>query len=169
MWTLCWLDYVIVKRQFKICDQFLTLNWKWGLFYLLWNLFWFMVKFLFLFPFLKWKYSLKNMPLPSKKKPQKNPTSMSSSNTHLLQDDLMRYGYLLILDHMLQTNWKMKFLGKKHEVEGSGSDDWGQDARYSAAGRIGNARCDVFLIVPATCLPSPTGLSLWSLLKCLLF
>ena len=70
---------------------------------------------------------------------------------------------------MLQTNWKMKFLGKKHEVEGSGSDDWGQDARYSPAGRIGNARCDVFLIVPATCLPSPTGLSLWSLLKMFTF
>ena len=120
----------------------------------------------FLFPFLKWKYSLKNMPLPSKTK-QKT-TSMSSSNTHLLQDDLTRYGYLLVLDDMLQTNWKMKFLGKKHKAEGSGSDDWGQDARYSHAGRIGNARCHVFLIVPATCLPS-TGLSLWSLLKCLLF
>lgn len=122
----------------------------------------------FPFPFLKWKCSLKNMPLPSKKKKKQKTTSMSSSDTYLLQDDLTRYRYLLVLDDMLQTNWKMKFLGKKHKAEGSGSDDWGQDARYSHAGRIRNARCDVFLIGPATCLPS-TGLSLWSLLKCLLF
>lgn len=95
------------------------------------------------------------MPLPSKTK--------TKTHQYVLEQ------YLSIADDMVQTNWKMKLLGKKHKVEGSGSDDWGQDARYSHAGRIGNARCDVFLIVPATCLPSPNGLSLRPLLKCLLF
>lgn len=168
MRTLCWLDYVTVKKQFQICDQFFTLNWKWGLFYLLWNQFWFMVKFYFFFRFKNKNIALRICLSPQKQKQKQKTTSMSSSNIRLLQDDLTRYRCLVVLDDMVQTNWKMKLLGKKHKVQGSGSDDWGQDARYSHAGRIGIARCDVFLIVPATCLPS-TGLSLWPLLKCLLF